>query len=117
MAYKFETLRVWQDAMELGEELNDIAIKYPKHEMFNLTSQTMRAVDSIALNVSEGSIGQSNPENRKFVGYAIRSNCEVITCLYKAKNRKYITEEKFTELYNKTELLFKRLNAYRNTMD
>lgn len=117
MAYKFESLRVWQEAMELGEELNEVVLKFPKHEMFNLSSQTMRAVDSIALNVSEGSTGQSNPENKKFVGYAIRSNCEVITCLYKAKSRKYITEEKFTELYYKTELLFKRLSAYRNTID
>lgn len=79
MAFKFESLRVWQEAMKLGEEFNEIVIKFPKHEMFNLSSQTMRAVDSIALNVSEGSTGQSNPENRKFIGYAIRSSCEVVT--------------------------------------
>lgn len=117
MAFKFESLRVWQDAMKLGEELNEIVIKFPKHEMFNLASQTMRAVDSIALNVSEGSTGQSNPENRKFVGYAIRSSCEVITCLHKAKFRKYITNEQFSALYNKTEVLFKMLNKYRNTIE
>ena len=33
--------------------------------MYNLTSQILRAVDSIALNISEGSIGQSNPEFKK----------------------------------------------------
>ncbi len=106
MAFKFEGLRVWQEAMDLGEAFNEIVQRYPKVEMYNLSSQTMRAVDSIALNVSEGSTGQSNPENKKFVGYAIRSTCEVITCLHKAKLRKYITTEEFNALYSKTEVLF-----------
>ena len=117
MAFKFEDLRVWKEAMDLGEQINEVAVKFPKYEMFNLTSQIMRATDSIALNVSEGSTGQSNAENRKFVGYAIRSACEVITCLHKANRRNYITQEKFNELYNKIEVLFRMLNKYRNVLE
>jgi four helix bundle protein len=60
----------------------------------------MRAVDSIALNISEGSIGQSDLEFKKFIGYAIRSLAEVVTCLHKAYRRKYISEEEFNEHYN-----------------
>jgi len=117
MAFKFEDLRIWKDAMVLGEEINEVSVKFPKHEMFNLTSQIMRATDSIALNISEGSTGQSNAENRKFVGYAIRSACEVITCLHKAKLRNYITQKQFDELYNKIEVLFKMMNKYRNVLE
>jgi len=29
-----------------------------------------RAADSISLNIAEGSTGQSNPEQRRFLGYA-----------------------------------------------
>src|ERR1017187_1864489 len=116
MAFKFEKLRVWQDAMSLGEEINEMTLKFPRHELFNLTSQIMRAVDSIALNVAEGSAGQSNPENLKFIGYAIRSCAEVATCLHKAILRKYITQDLFTYLYSKTEVLFKMLNTYRNAL-
>lgn len=116
MAFKFEELRVWQEAMSLGEEFNEIVITYPKHEMFNLSSQTMRAMDSVALNISEGAVGQSDPENARFIGYAIRSCCEVITCLHKAKNRKYIQEQKFDELYKRVEILFMMLNKYRNSL-
>ena len=56
-------------------------------------------MDSIALNISEGSIGQSNPEFCRFMDYAIRSLAEVVTCLHKAKRRKYIADESFDVHY------------------
>jgi four helix bundle protein len=68
-----------------------LLISFPEKEKFNLTSQLIRAANSIALNLLEGSLGQSNAEQRKFIGYAIRSLAEVITCLHKAKRRKYIS--------------------------
>jgi four helix bundle protein len=99
MEFKFEKLIIWQRAMELGESVNKLSHKFPKDEMYNLSSQIRRAVDSIALNISEGSIGQSNLEFRKFIGYSIRSLAEVITCLHKAKRREYISEEEFIKHY------------------
>ena len=86
--------------MDFGEDINNIAEKFPQHEIYNLSSQIRRAVDSIALNISEGSIGQTNPEFKKFMGYAIRSLAEVVTCLHKAKRREYISENEFDGLYN-----------------
>jgi four helix bundle protein len=43
--------------MELGEIINKTSHNFPQDEIYNLTSQIRRAVDSIALNISEGSIG------------------------------------------------------------
>ena len=83
--------------MEFAEQIKSISSAFPQKETYNLTSQINRAADSIALNISEGSILQSNPEFKKFLGYAIRSLAEVVTCLYKAKNRKYISDEIFNE--------------------
>lgn len=92
MKFKFENLIIWQKAMELGEDINKLSYKFPKKEIYNLSSQIRRAADSIALNISEGLIGQSNLEFRKFMGYAIRSLAKVVTCIHKAKRRKYISE-------------------------
>ncbi len=100
MSFKFEKLIIWQLAMDYGEVINKLTDKFPKKELYNLSYQILRAVDSIALNISEGSIGQSDPEFRKFIGYSIRSLAEVVTCLYKAKRRGYISEEEFMENYD-----------------
>ena len=71
MGFKFEKLIIWQNAMEFGEGLFKLSHKFPKDEMYNLSSQTGRAVDSVALNISEGAIGQSGPEFKRFVGFSI----------------------------------------------
>jgi four helix bundle protein len=100
MGFKFENLIIWQLSMDYGEAINILTNKFPKKELYNLSSQILRAVDSIALNISEGAIGQSDPEFRKFIGYSIRSLAEVVTCLYKARRREYISEDEFQEQYN-----------------
>lgn len=102
--------------MDFGEVINEVSISFPDKEKFNLTSQIMRAVDSVALNISEGSIGQSNPEQRKFVGYSIRSLAEVVTCLFKAKRRNYISEDQFKELYNSAFHLMNKMAAFKRNI-
>lgn len=97
--------------------MNNIANSFPKLEMYNLLSQLRRASDSIALNISEGSILQSNPEYRKFLGYSIRSLAEVVTCLHKAKRRAYISEEGFKKYYQFCFDLMNMTIAYRNKIN
>ena len=105
--FKFEKLIIWQKAMDYGESINKLSWKFPKEEIYNLNSQIRRAVDSIALNISEGSIGQSSPEFKKFMVYSIRSLAEVVTCLHKAKRREYISEVEFQTHY---EFAFNLMN-------
>lgn len=116
MSFKFEKIIVWQRSMEFGELIFLMSKKFPDEEKFNLTSQIRRAVDSVALNVSEGAILQSKPEFQRFLGYSIRSLAEVVTCLYKAKNRNYINEEEFNQNYKFAYDLMNSLIAFRNNI-
>lgn len=116
MSFKFEKLIIWQNAMSFGEDIFKISQNFPKSEIYNLTSQINRAVDSIALNISEGSIEQSNPEFRRFLGYAIRSLAEVVTCLHKAKRRVYISEIDFDKFYQDSYNLMNMMIAFRNKL-
>ena len=66
-SFKFEKLLVWKKAMDFGEEVFQFSATFPSDEKFNLTSQIRRATDSIALNISEGSIIQSPKEFGRFL--------------------------------------------------
>ena len=114
--FKFEKLIIWEKAMDLGEEINTMTFNFPDKEKYNLSSQIRRAADSIALNISEGAIGQSNPEQYKFMGYAIRSLAEVVTCLYKAKRRNYITNNNFITHYDYSFNLMNMMIAFRKNL-
>lgn len=114
--FKFENLDVWNLAMRLGEDLNTELIQFPQHEKYNLASQMLRAVDSIALNIAEGSIGQTNPEFRRFLSYAIRSTAETATCLIKALQRGYISQHSFQAYYDQCHEIINKLVALRRSL-
>jgi four helix bundle protein len=116
MSFKFEKLVIWQKAMDLAEEIHELSKGFPKEEVYNLTSQIRKAADSIALNIAEGSIGQTNPEQARFISYALRSLAEVVTCLYKAKRRKYIEDSEFDRLYSECFNLMNMIMGFKKSI-
>jgi len=116
MSFKFEKLIVWQKAVDLSADVSELTKSFPKDELFVLSSQIKRAADSVALNIAEGSTGQSNPEFNKFLGYAMRSDIEVVSCLYLAQRRNIIKEEDFLKLYGQCEEILAMLNGLRNSL-
>lgn len=117
MGFKFENLRVWQSAIDLTLEVNKLIKKFPIEEKFVLAQQMQRAADSIALNIAEGSTGQSNAEFKRFLGFSIRSGIEVVSCLYIGKKREIINEQEFTLLYERYDDLIKKIQALKNSIN
>lgn len=117
MAFKFENLKVWQDALRLTNEVNLLVKDFPKDEMYILCTQLKRAADSVVLNIAEGSTGQSVAEFKRFLGIALRSAVEVVSCFFIARDRKYITQEIFHLYYNEYELLCKKITKLRASLE
>ena len=116
MAFKFENLKVWQLSLELTDEIDSAAQKFPQHELFSLSSQIRRAANSVSLNIVEGSTGLTNAEFKRFLVIANRSALEVVGCLFLAKRRAYIDEEVFINLYTRVEILVKKIQALINSL-
>lgn len=77
--------------------------KFPKDELFGLTSQFKRAADSIVLNIAEGAGNSSKKEFARFLDYSIRSGFECIGCLDIALANDFIDQslyQKLTEQVN-----------------
>lgn len=116
MPFKFEKLEVWKESVELCSLVHAVSKKFPKDELYVLTSQIRRADDSVSLNIVEGSTGQSNPEFKKFLTYAIRSGVEVVGCIYLAKKRGIILDEDFGLIYESTDTLVRRIQSLRKSI-
>lgn len=116
MAFRFEELRVWQEALRLCNEIDTITESFHKKELYSLSSQIKRAADSVVLNIAEGSTGQSVPEYKRFLRIALRSAIEIVACLFIAKARKYINQEIFQKYYNEYEILCKMITKLINSM-
>jgi len=115
MAFRFENLQVWQIALDLDDRINLLTKSFPKEEIYVLTSQIKRAADSVVLNIAEGSTGQTKAVFKVFLSYALRSAIEVVSCIFIAKKRNYITNEQFQLFYNDYETLVKMITALKNS--
>ena len=114
MPYKFEQLEVWKLALDYIDIIYKLAEDLPRSEDNNLKSQITRAATSVALNIAEGSQGQSDPEQARFLGMAIRSLVETVACQQIIRRRKYLQEEiLLNKAYEDSQVLARKLQAFR----
>jgi four helix bundle protein len=114
LAHKFEKLEVWRLAIEYGDLCYLIAEKLPKQEEYNLAAQIRRAATSIALNIAEGSTGQSKAEQARFLSMAIRSLIETVACQHLINRRRYFSDSSILrDAYRASDKLSAKLQAMR----
>jgi four helix bundle protein len=115
--HKFERLEIWTLAIEYTDLCYSIAEKLPKREEYNLTSQVRRAAVSVALNIAEGSTGQSDAEQARFLGMALRSLIETVACQHLIHRRKYLDDiSVLREVYRASDKLAAKLQAMRRSI-
>ena len=88
--YKFQKLEVYQLGLDFVDRIYELTNQLPDSERFNLRSQLERAVTSIVLNIAEGSTGQTDMEQNRFLGMALRSYLETVACMDLIERRKYL---------------------------
>ena len=103
-------------SLEYVDMIYRTAAQLPETERYNLNSQVIRASTSIALNIAEGSTGQSDREQGRFLGMASRSLLETVACVKLIERRNYITKEDTKALYDFSEKLFAKLIAFRKAV-
>ncbi len=116
MGFRFETLDIWQSAKEYANRVYAATAKFPRHEDYGLRSQMNRAVNSISLNIAEGSAKNSNKAFDYHLEIALGSTFEVVAASFLALDKKYMTQEEHTGLYEEGERLAKRINAFRDVL-
>lgn len=117
---KFEDIQAWQLAREIAMDIWTLIETTPLKEDFALRNQLNRSSCSIMDNIAEGTERNGNREFVQFLSIAKASCGEVRSQLYRAFDRKHITEEQLNSLLEKTVFEGKKLGAlisYLNKSD
>jgi four helix bundle protein len=113
----YTQLEVWKKARVLVCEVYRLTAKFPKDELYGLTSQIRRAAVSIPANIAEGCGRQYKKETIQFQFIARGSQYELETELYLSFDLGFISE---AELNRTLDLLIecrKLLSGYINYLE
>ncbi len=101
--HSYKDLIVWQRSIELVIALYELTEKFPKEEMFGITSQMRRASISIPSNIAEGRFTGTKEHFLRYIRIAYASGAELETQiiiakkLSKTKNLNYVAVDSLLE--------------------
>jgi four helix bundle protein len=115
--FRFRNFPVYEQIRQVNINIkNLVKKKFPKEELFVLTSQIHRALDSVILNIAEGSERGTDRDFAHFLNISSGSLHEVVACLDIAFDSKYITEKELNEYIILLEGLANQLTAFRKSL-
>jgi four helix bundle protein len=114
--HNFRNLKIYQRSVAFAVEIYRITRRFPKEEVYGLTSQIRRAVISISLNIAEGSGNSSEKEFKRYLEIALRSNYEVITCLEIALLLEYCTREDHARLIAEADEIAAMISGFAKSL-
>ena len=107
----YRDLRVWQEAHQFTLNLYRLTQRFPREELYGLTSQIRRASSSIAANLAKGCGRRSEREMLRFVQIAIGSASELDYHLLLARDIGFLNSDQYHALHSALDRVRKRLNA------
>jgi len=114
--FRFEKLDVWQEARVLNRALYAIARKFPKDEMFAMTSQLRRAATSVSSNIAEGSGRNSDKDFAHFLEQAYGSLMEAGSLCFLAFDEGYVTKPDLEPVLGTMQTLANRVAALNRSL-
>ena len=94
----YERLKAWQSCHQLALAVYAATDRWPRHELFGLTSQARRAAHSAAANIAEGSAKRGPREFRRYLNISLGSLSELSYTLLLARDLTLLSVERWTDL-------------------
>ena len=113
--YSFEKLNVWQKSRKLAVSIYKITKKFPKEELFGITSQMRRCSISIASNIAEGSGRHSSKDKARFTEISYSSALELLNQLIICNDVELILDEDYQILREQIEEITLMLDGLYKT--
>jgi len=116
MRFRFKEFRVYQDGKKYCSFCRNIVKDYISVNDSGLADQIQRALNSILLNIAEGSADNSDAEFARFLGISIRSVYETVAGFDIAAQYDYIDHDLNSEIEKRAHGLVKQLASFRSKL-
>ncbi|MEE9367557.1 MAG: four helix bundle protein [Pontiella sp.] len=113
----FRKIKAWQLADELTLQLYTITKRFPKEELFALTSQLRRAAYSVPSNIAEGAGRRTVKDFLRFLDIAKGSINEVQYFVHLASRLHYLTKDDASSLTVAADEVAKCLSGYMKAIE
>ncbi|MEO8638259.1 MAG: four helix bundle protein [Candidatus Taylorbacteria bacterium] len=104
-------LIVWQKSLKLSVIAYHLTKKFPREEMYGLTSQIRRAAVSIPSNIAEGRNRNTKKDFIQFLKISFGSTAEIETQMEIASELQYITSNELADVLNTISEITRMLHA------
>ena len=98
MLRSYKELNVWQKSYKLCLHIYKVTKRFPKDEMYGLTSQIRRSAVSIPSNIAEGYGRKTTLEYVRFLYIAYGSVCELETQTMISGDLGYVGKKRLQEI-------------------
>lgn len=112
----YQDLHVWQNSMDLTEQVYQLTQDFPKEEIYGQTSQIRRAAVSIPANIAEGWGRQTTREFQQFLRTAQGSLRELETHLLLTLRLDLAGEDQTQPLLQMCQVIGKQLINLRRSL-
>ena len=112
----YRELFVWQKGMDVVVSVYTLTSKFPKEEIYGLTSQMKRSAVSIPSNIAEGYARKHKQEYIQFLRIAYGSGAELETQLEIAKKLHFASEKEILQVENLLIEVMKMLNKFISSL-
>ena len=114
--FRFQDLKIWQLAIEIANELFDIADELEQRRLYRFAEQLRGAGMSMSNNIAEGSGSSSKKEFIQFLNIARRSTFENANILILLQIRNLISKEVMDILLEQLDSLCRQITSFQNSL-
>jgi len=114
--FRFMDLEIWQDAIEVGGKLFDLADNLAEKKMYRFAEQLRGSGLSMSNNIAEGSGSSSNRDFSNFLNIARRSTFENANVILVLETRDLIDQGEVTKILKQLDRLCRKITSFQRTL-
>ncbi len=114
--FRFQDLKIWQLAIEIANDLFDIADELEKKRLYRFADQLRGSGMSMSNNIAEGSGSTSKKDFGNFLNIARKSTFENANILILLKMRGLIDEQSLEKLLDQLDKLCRQITNFQKSL-